>query len=109
MTKRNKTVLWIAVAALAVVSVAGAAIATSVAGGGMIDIEVREAGGTDIKFSFPVSLVLMALQFAPDEAFDEIPDEALRYMPVARTIGRELGSAPDFTMVEVESSGSTAG
>lgn len=103
MASRNRTVLSIAGIVLAVVSLAGAAIAVSVAGQGMIEIEVREEGGADIKFAVPASFVLVALPFLPSEAFEELPAEAVRKMGVLRAIGDDLADTPDFTVVEAES------
>ncbi|MFH1278153.1 MAG: hypothetical protein ABIK65_07220 [Candidatus Eisenbacteria bacterium] len=105
MTRRNRTILWIAVAVLAAVSLTGAAIATSIAGRGMIEVEVREACGTDVRFSVPVSFLLLALPFMPSEAYEGMPPEAVRYMGAVRIVGDELEKMPDFTMVEVESPG----
>lgn len=102
MTNRNKRILLVAVVMLAVVSVCGAAIATSLGGTGMIDVQVRERGGQNVSVHVPVSVVLLALQFAPRCAFGDVPDEAFRYAGAARVLTDRLGELPDFTMVEVD-------
>ena len=92
---------------------AGVGIATaSIATAGTIAVEVQEHRGGNVSVHVPAGLVSLALFFVPDHvvdrAVDELDHNAYRqveaYVPAIRSAWTELAEAPDFVVVEIESS-----
>lgn len=84
-------------------------IGSSMWNSGMIHVQVHEkcGGGTSFGAHVPAAIVPVALQFAPDEVWDEIRSElgseAPQAVPILRAALRELSRCPDGVLVDVQS------
>ena len=69
---------------------------------GTVEVEIDEEGGNRFSLSVPTTLVLAAIKFVPDEAFEDVAGELAMLWPVVRETCRELERCPDAVLVEVD-------
>jgi hypothetical protein len=71
---------------------------------GFVSVAVRSDSipGGCIQVSIPGAFTWAALPFVPGHVWREVADEARDWLPVTRTALDELAHAPDFVLVNVE-------
>jgi hypothetical protein len=76
---------------------------------GMIHVQVHEKSGHGTSFGahVPAAIIPVALQFAPQEVWDELRaelgSEAPQALPIVRAALRDLSRCPDAVLVDVQS------
>ncbi len=91
---------------LLVLMVAGVAAAVSVHRAGMLEVDIHcaESGGPDIVgLKIPGALVLAVMGLMPDETFHAASQDLRRWGPLVREACHQIGDAPDFVLVRVDS------
>lgn len=66
-----------------------------------IDVDEHRSEGSHIHFWVPATVVPLALHLAPRHQIDRATLQAGEFMPMVRTLTKELGKYPDVTFVEV--------
>jgi len=71
---------------------------------GVVRVDVDEAGsgGSHVHLWAPAAAIPMAMRLVPQRELDRASREAREWMPVVRTLAREIGKLPDSVFVEVQ-------
>jgi hypothetical protein len=70
-----------------------------------VDVDEHRDNGSHIHFWVPAAVVPLALHIAPRREMERAAREAGPYMPMLRTLTKELEKYPDVTFVEVTEPG----
>jgi hypothetical protein len=70
-----------------------------------VDVDEHRAQGAHIHFWVPATVVPLALHIAPRRELERAAREAGPYMPMLRTLTKELEKYPDVRFLEVEEPG----
>lgn len=70
-----------------------------------VDVDQRCADGDHIHFWVPATVVPLALHLAPSKDMDRVAQQAAQFMPMLRTLTKELEKYPDVKFVEVDEPG----
>jgi hypothetical protein len=73
-----------------------------------VDVDEHRDNGSHIHFWVPAAVVPLALHIAPRREMERAAREAGPYMPMLRTLTKELEKYPDVTFVEVTEPGQIA-
>ncbi|MBD3162527.1 MAG: hypothetical protein GF346_09205 [Candidatus Eisenbacteria bacterium] len=105
MSPDTKRIVLIAGGFLLISAVTIGAIGATVFDAGMLVVQVREEGGSDVSIKVPAVLVHAAVRLVPNRCFEEaraeMGAEYDRVRPAVRALWRELEDVPDFVLVEV--------
>jgi hypothetical protein len=105
MSLGTKLFLGLFAAAL-VVSVATVGAATAaVYSAGSIAVAVQPHDGSSVSIRVPAGLANLAIALTPDELLDDAIEDLEPVWPSVAAAARVLEQAPDFTLLEVRSSG----
>jgi len=70
-----------------------------------VDVDEHRAEGEHIHFWVPATVVPLALHLAPSKDMDCVAQQAGQFMPMLRTLTKELEKFPDVKFLEVEEPG----
>ena len=70
-----------------------------------VDVDEQSAQGEHIHFWVPATVVPLAMHVAPKKDVDRVAEQAGQFMPMLRTLAKELEKYPDVKLVEVEEPG----
>lgn len=70
-----------------------------------VDVDEQSAQGEHIHFWVPATVVPLAMHVAPKKDMDRVAEQAGQFMPMLRTLTKELEKYPDVKLVEVEEPG----
>lgn len=70
-----------------------------------VDVDEHRAEGKHVHFWVPATVVPIALHLAPRKDLDRAAQQAAPYMPMFRTLTKELEKYPDVKFLEVDEPG----
>ena len=70
-----------------------------------VDVDEHSADGKHIHFWVPATVVPLALHLAPKKDMNRVAQQAGEFMPMLRTLTKELEKYPDVKFVEVQEPG----
>ena len=90
MKRRDRIVLLVAIGVVALIGIVGGVIAATLSGMGAIHVDVHDSDGTQVSIHVPAVFVVTCLRFAEGPIVEEIPEEAYRYLDLARAVSSGL-------------------
>lgn len=105
MTRKEKRLLVVIGAIVAVYLVSAAVIGIAVyrAGVFVVQVEPKRPGGDEVHVRMPAVLAQAALRFVPDRILTEPAREVREWMPLVRAVSAELSKSPDGVLLEIRS------
>jgi hypothetical protein len=70
-----------------------------------VDVDEHRAEGAHVHVWVPATIVPLALHLAPRKDMDRVVQQTAQFMPMLRTLTKELEKYPDVKFVEVEEPG----